>query len=303
MKTMMIILTCGLSVPAICDTFGTSGLQFSIDFVVISAATNPQGNLKKKAVEYDYRIGKYEITNSQWNTFKVLYGTPKGDPATAYERSTYYGSPNVPTNNVSWYEAVQFVNWLNVSTGHSPAYKFSGTQGESDYKFEQWNYNDVGYNAKNKFRNTNAYYFLPTDNEWVKAAYWNGSVIQTYSNKSASDLICGFPHPCKWNYLYLDYSGPWAVGSGGQELNGTFDMMGNVEEWTETIYPDNPNSRILRGGVYYAGEGAYGLDSSCVGGTSAFDELSGVGFRIASIPEPAALSLIGLGLLTLRRKF
>jgi len=29
-------------------------------------------------------------------------------------------------------------------------------------------------------------------------------------------------------------AGPWDVGSGSQELNGTYDMMGNVQEWMES---------------------------------------------------------------------
>ena len=32
--------------------------------------------------------------------------------------------PNKPAAGISWLEAAKFVNWLNKSTGHTPAYKF-----------------------------------------------------------------------------------------------------------------------------------------------------------------------------------
>ena len=34
-------------------------------------------------------------------------------------------------------------------------------------------------------------------------------------------------------------TGPWNVGSGSQELNGTYEMMGNAWEWTEDCLSTN----------------------------------------------------------------
>ena len=78
---------------------------------------------------------------------------------------------NKPAFGVSWNEAARFVNWLNVSTGHSPAYKFT-TNGTND-NLALWNVGDAGYNASNRFRNANARYFLPDENEWYRAAYYD----------------------------------------------------------------------------------------------------------------------------------
>ncbi len=94
-----------------------------------------------------------------------------------------------PANEVSWYEVAQFANWLNTNTGHQAAYKFTGTQGQGDYTFAVWEVGDAGYDSGNPYRNSNAYYFLPTEDEWVKAAYWNGTSLQTYSNASPDDLV------------------------------------------------------------------------------------------------------------------
>lgn len=276
------------------DSFGTGDNQFQIDFVPISGAI----------VNHDYRMGKFEITNNQWDKFEANYGTVTGNagvpgyPNIGYSLSSTYTGANVPNNNVSWLEAAQFVNWLNTSTGHTAAYKFTGTIHTSDYTFSAWVSSDSGYNANNPFRNSNAFYYLPTENEFVKAAYWNGTTLQTYSNASASDLVSGSPDPAKWNYLSSGRNSPWVVGSGIQELNGTYDMMGNVFEWIEDPYAGW--LRKLRGGCWLndfstlaASDWHYNRPDS---------EDYALGFRVASVPEPATLSLLALGGLAMLRK-
>jgi len=62
-------------------TFGTGAYQFTIDFVPISGATNPASGYG--IVNNDYRMGTFEITNDQWDKFKLAYGTVTGSPATA----------------------------------------------------------------------------------------------------------------------------------------------------------------------------------------------------------------------------
>jgi hypothetical protein len=39
-----------------------------------------------------------------------------------------------------------------------------------------WDVLDNGFDASNPYRNSNAKYFLPSEDEWVKAAYWNGTL-------------------------------------------------------------------------------------------------------------------------------
>jgi len=228
------LCVCFISNVVWADTFGSGGNQLSIDFVTISGETNPTSGYG--IVNNAYRMGKFEITNDQWMKFANIYGTPFGSPASAYDESPYFTGTNVPTNEVSWYEAAQFVNWLNTSTNHHPAYKFTGTPHQSDYTFVPWSVVDAGYNPINPYRNSNAYYFLPTEDEYVKAAYWNGSTLQTYATKSGDTLHQGDGvSGTGWNYYDGGFATGayelWDVGSGSEELNGTFDMMGNVWEW------------------------------------------------------------------------
>jgi len=323
---MVVILS--VANVALADTFGTGTNQFTIDFVDISGDTNPtvqqtnEGNLDGYGiVNNDYRIGTYEITNGQWDKFTNIYGTPTGSPSRAYEHDTYWTGTNLPTTGISWYEAAQFVNWLNTSTSHQAAYKFTGTPGTTDYTFDMWESGDAGYDADNQYRNSNAYYFLPTEDEWVKAAYWNGTSIQYFATKD--DTFAGMWSPtggsnsdgqaAGWNYDYAYPDGgtandnPWDVTAGysPEELNGTFDMMGNVWEWMEHPY----NSEIylhgrkgcIRGGGYNTWPD-YALSSGDRDGMYLIYGKYNQGFRVASIPEPCSLVLLSLGGLMLRRR-
>ncbi|UCF16861.1 MAG: SUMF1/EgtB/PvdO family nonheme iron enzyme, partial [Phycisphaerales bacterium] len=89
-----------------------------IDFVTIGNPGNP-GDTRPEAnptgcgaVDYEYRIGKYEVTNAQWDDFVALAGAPTGKPIRAYDESARWAGDNIPTGNVSWYEAAQFCNYL-----------------------------------------------------------------------------------------------------------------------------------------------------------------------------------------------
>ena len=303
-----ILLTTG---GAMADDFGTGENQFTIDFVTISGdASIANGtNISQFSPGHsgyktftdpvsDYRMGTYEITNSQWDKFKASLGVPvTGDPSSAYDESPYYHTgANVPTNMVSWYEAAQFVNWLNTSTGHQAAYKFTGTQGTSGYALETWPAAEAD-GGTNLYRHKDAMYYMPTDDEWVKAAYWNGTGLQTYATKLGDTLHQGDGMSGSgWNYydddgFATDPGGPWDVGSGSEELNGTFDMMGNILEWLESPWTSGDygtgSIRGKRGGSYYY-DRYYHLTSTKRFLQDPYDEPMHAGFRVASkVPEPA----------------
>ena len=113
----------------------------------------------------DYRMGTFEITNDQWSKFKAAYGTVTGDPPDAYNTNPHWTGMDVPTNMVSWFEAAQFINYLNTSTGHQAAYNFTGTQGTGDYAFAVWSAAEA--DGGNLYRHKDAFYYIPTEDEWV----------------------------------------------------------------------------------------------------------------------------------------
>ena len=135
MKTSIAILAAffsGVTSLALGDTFGSGANTFNIDFVTIgnpgnSADTtgvpNPAGS-----VDQLYRMGKYEISRAMIEKASAAGGLGLSlDPMLFVPGGP---RPAMPATGVTWFEAARFVNWLNTSSGSSPAYKFS-TQPEA----------------------------------------------------------------------------------------------------------------------------------------------------------------------------
>jgi formylglycine-generating enzyme required for sulfatase activity len=231
---------------------------------------------------------------------------------TAYDTLPAYTGLNVPTNNVSWYEAAQFVNWLNTSTSHHAAYNFTGAQGTNNYTLATWIAGEAD-GGTNLYRHKDAFYYLPTENEWVKAAYWNGIMLQSDARKAGQTLFQGNGTNGGWNYLMEGdpedpgpagpVDGPWNVGSSSQELNGTYDMMGNVREWMESPYGTSYTTdapRGMRGGSF--SDYSTTMPSSYRTNNVPSTEFGYLGFRVASeiVPEPgSSVMLAGIALTAL----
>ncbi|NLW84897.1 MAG: SUMF1/EgtB/PvdO family nonheme iron enzyme [Phycisphaerae bacterium] len=276
MKTVVFwVAVSALAAPAGADLFGTGDTQFTLEFVTISGRTNPAGDYG--VVAYDYRISTVEITAEQWQQAGISGG---------------WWSGQQPAASLTWFQAAQFVNWLNINQNRQPAYHFDGET------FGLWSA-DQAWDGTNLFRHKDAYYFLPTEDEWVKAAYWNGTSLQTWTSTDNTKPIAGVDS----NYNLAQGVSPWAVGSGSKEFNGTFDMMGNVWEFLESPWESEHyqpgTDRVHRGGSYIPG---YGLESSARYSIPPDKAYLDVGFRVAAVPEPASLFLWFLGGIALHRR-
>jgi formylglycine-generating enzyme required for sulfatase activity len=280
------------------DTFGTSGNEFTIDFVNIGNAGNAADTTGYGAVPYEYRVGTYEITQDA-----IAKATASGMVNVA--AGPWTGSQ--PAADISWYEAAAFVNWLNTSTGNGAAYNltFSGSWSMTLWSSEQaWT-----AGGTNLYRNKDAFYFLPSENEWYKAAYYNpgGSnyfLYPTGSDTAPTAVASGT------NAGTAVYDGvasfPAIVDSaGGLSPYGTMGQGGNVFEWNESAF-DGSNSlssedRAFRGGDW--GPVNY-LRSSSRGVVGPTGEIIAIGFRVASVPEPstAVLVLMAGGAWLLRKR-
>ena len=274
----------------ITNTFGEFGSQFSIDFVKIG---DPFGNPPPpfESVPYAYHIGKHEVSRDM-----ITKANSAGSLGITLQDMTSFGGNGVnrPATGISWYEAAKFVNWLNTSKGYQAAYSFDGSG-----NFQLWGTGQ--YNGGNQFRHKDAYYFLPSVDEWYKAAY--GKPDGSWSNypngsNSAPTAVAGGAADNTWVAAQGFNSGPADIThAGGLSGYGTMAQGGNVWEWSETAFDGENNSaserRQLRGG--YWDSFLLHLDASFRTDTAPTEESISSGFRVASVPEPSSLSLLLAG--------
>ncbi len=272
------------------DTFGTGLNSFEIEFVPIGDPGNPADTTgfpnPAGSVPYFYRMGKFEISEQMIEKANALGGL-------GIMKDTR--SPDKPATSVDWIEAARFVNWLNESTGRTPAYKF-----DDNGEFQLWQPGDAGYNSRNLFRNSLAKYVLPSVDEWYKAAYYDPVAGIYYDYPTASNTpptaVASGNDPGTAVYRQDLATGPADImNAGGLSRYGTMGQGGNVAEWEETEFDlMNDGTLSLRGG-----RGGFwdvltsGLSvTSRSGGFPNIGHL-GVGFRVASIPEPSTAMLMG----------
>ena len=293
------------SAQSLLQTFGSGANQFTMEFVTIgnpgnaadtTGSPNPAG-----AVSYTYNIGKYEVSRDMINKANTA-----GSLGITMADMISYGGPGVnrPATGVSWYEAAKYVNWLNTSTGGTAAYKFDGSG-----NFQLWSAGDAGYNANNMFRNILAKYVIASRDEWYKAAYgnlngtWNNYTTGSYSAPTA---VASGTAANTAVYGQSVSTGPADItNAGGLSPYGTMGQGGNVWEWNETAFDGSNNTagelREVRGGSWFLN--SFNFVASY---RESLDPLSNPnrGFRVASVPEPSALSLlaVALGALAVMRR-
>jgi formylglycine-generating enzyme required for sulfatase activity len=288
------------------DTFGTGANQFTIDFTTIGNPGNAADTTGYGAVGYTYRIGTYAISQNQINA-----ATASGLANVTAGR----WSGDQPAANMTWYESAAFVNWLNTSKGFQPAYNL--TWSGSTWSMALWTVSDSGYNPSNLYRNSLAKYFLPSENEFYKAAYGksDGSGYYLYPTASDSAPTAVSSGTAAGTAVYNQSfgQGPASVyQAGGTNSYGTMGQGGNVYQWEESSFSGNNSSptadRVTRGGNWSTSYLPV-LQSSWRNSQTPSASFQDVGFRVASVatvPEPSTYALFGIGaigmLMVMRRK-
>ena len=284
------------------------------DPTIMSDGTSGYGS-----VPYTYRIGTKDVTDSQyaeflntkdpsganllglWNsamanaTFGGIsfnVGNPLGS-----RYSVIAGRQDHPVNAVTWYDTIRFANWLNNGQGNGStetgAYTLlGGTPTPS--------------NGNSITRNPGATVFLPSENEWYKAAYYNPVTSSYYQfpTSSNTDPTAEAPPGGSNSANYNNAAGAnlTDVGAYGVTTSpyGAFDMGGDVYQWNEALII--PSFRGLRGGPF--NQSLFPLRSSTRSLGDPTGEFSNVGFRVASVPEPSTEVLVvaACGLMWVLRK-
>lgn len=339
----------GLLLFAIASCCGAEARAVTIDTVPVGNAGNApdpatpgsSGWPQLGAVSYEYRIGKYEVTVGQYTEFLnavaasdpyAVYYSPMGaslirrsGSAGAYTYSAI-ASPNLPVIFVDWGSAARFVNWLH---NGQP----TGPEGPGTTETGAYSLNGATTNAALRLitRNAGATWFLPSEDEWYKAAYydptlnggaggyWKYPTASNESPDSASPPGTAAPTPSNTANLFINdgldngYNDGHAVvgpGSGGltsitylSEVGvytfsaspyGTFDQAGNVSEWFERFVGGGNNGPGYRGGDW-SGNAMYSEATSSFGrhlGTP-LTNTNWLGFRVATItPVPEPTTLV-----------
>jgi formylglycine-generating enzyme required for sulfatase activity len=298
--------TAGLLIAA--SVFSSlASASVTIDWVTVGNAGNAADPLTGfGAVAYEYKIGKYEVTNAQYGAFlnaaaqtdsyglyksnMSTYGITRSGSSGSYTYSVTGALANRPVVYVSWFDAARFANWL--------------ANGQGSGSTETGAYTLNGVTSGIILANAGAQVYIPTENEWYKAAYYN-AVNQSYSL-----------YPNGQNSITTadaNYNGSIGASTDvGTYINdpssyGTFDQGGNVAEWNDraidtAIYWTTAGIRGIRGGSY--GGDSYYQKSSNPDGSYSYGEYDFVGFRVAAVPEPSAwvLTMLASGMMLIRRK-
>jgi len=257
------------------------------------------------AVATVYKIGKYEVTNAQYAEFlnkvaatdtNALYNTGMGGDATfggitrsgssgSYSYPVKPGFESKPVTFVSFWDAARFANWLH--NGQPTGLQTSLTTEDGAYTLTP-----AAIAANSVLRNPSARVFVPNENEWYKAAYYDPIARLYYDYPTGTDTQTGCVAPggdtgnsanCSRDGSELTNVGAYFLS---ESPSGTFDQGGNLYEWHEQI--KYGGSRGLRGGAWVDSAGLLAA------GYSLLDDPAhewGFGFRVASIPEQCEVDL------------
>jgi formylglycine-generating enzyme required for sulfatase activity len=222
-----------------------------------------------------FYMGKYQVTQAEYEA--VMGTTP-----------SHFKGANLPVEQVSWYDAVEYCNRLSQREGLSPAYTIdkgrSDTNNKSDYDDVRWlvtmNLNANGYR-------------LPTEAEWeyacragTKTPFNTGNNITTNN----ANYDGNYPYNNNAKGIYRERTTP--VGSFAANPWGLYDMHGNVWEWCWDWYGEYPVSaqvdprgavsgadRVIRGGGFNNSAGRIRSAYRSYGGDPS-DWSYSVGFRL-----------------------
>jgi len=268
-----------------------------------AAETTPNG--PRGAVAYNYSIATTEVTNAQYTEFlnavayddaNSLYsmamasgfgGITRAGSIGAFTYATVPGRQNNPVNNVSFWDATRFANWLH--NGQPTGLQNAGTTESGAYLLT-----NTGITNNTVTRSAGWQWAVASADEWYNAAYY-----QPASQGGDSDNYWLYPTSSNTaptggqaNYVPAGIGNTTAVGSYAANFNGVYDMAGNVYEWNDTI-PAGPFRGPMVGGAFDNVAGWLTPLNAYVG-LPTF-ERDQIGFRVVAIPGPSALALLTIG--------
>jgi formylglycine-generating enzyme required for sulfatase activity len=303
----------------------------TIDLVTVRDAGNAADQTTGKgAVGYDYRIGRTDVTIGQYTAF--LNAVAKSDPRGLYNpqmakdlnvaginrvgRPGSYSysvmnnagsSADRPIAYVSWFDAARFANWM--ANGQPAGGQTARTTENGSYNLARaTGGRTVPRNATNPNTRGTPTFFIPTENEWFKAAYYKGGGTSAgywmYATQGdapptndAANASAGLP----WaNYLqgviycttqsatYAPTQNYLTAADALPEFAahyGTLNQSGTLYQWNDL----DGTAGLMRGvrGGFWAG-GSITLKRTTSAQVVATQEANDTGFRLVGAPLQTA---------------
>ncbi|MDR1280408.1 MAG: SUMF1/EgtB/PvdO family nonheme iron enzyme [Opitutaceae bacterium] len=305
-NTALLLATLLLTAGAATARGATVGTDYLSDPSLMVAVTGGSESRTHEngtygAVDYNYYIGTYEVTNAQYAKFLNAVGvTTTNNDLNLYRpeqlnygltwSSDQFDGDNRPVVYVSFYDTARFVNWLT-----------NGGTTDSDTETGMYTLSDGTGITRNADAWSAGGFAIANENEWYRAAYYDPTRGETggfWDYATQSDNFSGDRNASN-GQTYTGSQGDdgdKALEAGSFILAasyfGTYDQGGNVWEWNESI--QSGTNRGLRGGsAYSASSNLFAASGRRSAGLA--DEDFFVGFRVVSltavaVPEPGAVA-------------
>ena len=251
-------------------------------------------NQYKGRVNYEFYIAKYELSNAEYTRFLNAVAVDS-DPYGLYNLNmgngvcggidrivnangtflykTKSGWEKRPVCYIGFYDLARYANWLHYGCPDTGKAELGTTEGTSSQgAYDTSDFESVRLGHKSVYpdfgtRNVGALYWIPNENEWYKAAYYDPTRLGIRPYHDYPTRGCNPPRRDEANYMIdneLVVGDPFYVAEvdaypDAASYFKTQQQGGNVWEWLDSWQYGTVGIRALKGGSW--GYTFYGLNA------------------------------------------